>query len=351
VHPLEIARCFKVLRLVRRRASVLSEVKIRGSHAMDQIFESSFGGGPNSSNGGEIDGYCPNCRADTSHVILESYGDEPRRVQCAVCGNVHSYKKPRGAEDEGEPVTVARRKALKKLDWRAGITSYDRTRALRYSPRTRFDLHAFVVHPTFGVGFVSEVMGDNKVEVIFRDDSARVLVHGRGENDEELRGERVESSELEGLLNLELGPSPEEIAAERERRLEEEEAERRRQAEERRLAAERARAEADERREAERVRREEEREAKRRERDEERKRKEEERVRQREQKEAERLEAKRQRELEAQQKRSASPVRPRSSARSSISSASPKRRSARRSACSRRRRRSASPRRRRSFAS
>ena len=50
---------------------------------MDQIFESHFGGSSNNSNGGETDGYCPKCRADTSHIILESYGDEvrPRTVR------------------------------------------------------------------------------------------------------------------------------------------------------------------------------------------------------------------------------------------------------------------------------
>ena len=66
---------------------------------MDQIFESHFGGNQ-SSNGGEIEAYCPKCRTDTTHVILESYGDEVRRVQCSVCSDTHAFKSPRGRDDE-----------------------------------------------------------------------------------------------------------------------------------------------------------------------------------------------------------------------------------------------------------
>ena len=74
---------------------------------MDQIFESHFGGNQ-SSNGGETEGYCPKCRADTTHVILESYGDEVRRVQCGVCGDIHSFKPPRGRDEESpEPLRRA----------------------------------------------------------------------------------------------------------------------------------------------------------------------------------------------------------------------------------------------------
>lgn len=38
-----------------------------------------------------------------------------------------------------------------------------------------------VVHPTFGVGVVTEVLGDNKAEVMFRDDFKIVEVVKRDE--------------------------------------------------------------------------------------------------------------------------------------------------------------------------
>ena len=76
-----------------------------------------------------------------------------------------------------------------------------------------------MVHSSFGVGFVSDIAGEQKVEVTFRGDVTRVLIHGRGESDDEQRGERVPANDVRQLLGLELGPTPEEIAAERERRL------------------------------------------------------------------------------------------------------------------------------------
>lgn len=98
---------------------------------------------------------------------------------------------------------------LEKLDWLAGIQSYDRSSAVRYSPKTELALHQIVVHPSFGVGFVSEVLGDNKVELTFRkveltfrNNVTRVVVHGRGASDEDLRGDSVDEEELKNLLKL-----------------------------------------------------------------------------------------------------------------------------------------------------
>src|SRR5688572_28992108 len=264
---------------------------------MDQIFESHFGGNQSSSNGGETDAYCPKCRADTQHIILESYADEIRRVQCAVCGDTHAYKPPRGGEDDNpEPLAATKRKGAKKLEWLEGMNTYDLGTAIRYTPKAELSIHQVVVHPTFGVGFVSDIAGEQKVEVMFRNNLPRVLVHGRGESEDDRAGERVGEEEVRQLLGLELGPSPEEIAAERERRLAEEEAERQREREEKRLAAERERAAAAERREEERRRREEEREMKRRERDEEREKNKQER-------EAERVRKAEERRLDAERKR------------------------------------------------
>ncbi len=186
---------------------------------MDQIFESHFGGSQ-SNNGGETDAYCTKCRTDTQHIILESYGNEIRRVQCAVCGDAHAFKPPRGSEDDS-PEPVAKRQ-VRKLPWRDGIRSYDGTQAVRYSPHVDLHMHQVVVHPTFGLGFVSELVGEQKVELTFRDDVTRVLVYGRGATDEQRKGESVPIEEVQQLIRLEMGPSPEEIAAERERKRQQE---------------------------------------------------------------------------------------------------------------------------------
>jgi len=60
--------------------------------------------------GSDIEAYCPKCKADTAHTVITKYEDEVRRVQCSPCGDVHSYRKPRGEADEEIPEPVSAKK-------------------------------------------------------------------------------------------------------------------------------------------------------------------------------------------------------------------------------------------------
>src|SRR3954462_190800 len=69
--------------------------------------------------GSDVEAYCPKCKGDTTHVVISKYEDEIRRVQCNPCGDVPSFRKPRGdAEDDvPEPVAARKRAMMKKLTW------------------------------------------------------------------------------------------------------------------------------------------------------------------------------------------------------------------------------------------
>ena len=69
--------------------------------------------------GSDVEAYCPKCKADTTHVVISKYEDEIRRVQCNPCGDVHSFRKPRGEaeEDIPEPMAANKRALLKKPTW------------------------------------------------------------------------------------------------------------------------------------------------------------------------------------------------------------------------------------------
>ena len=132
--------------------------------------------------GSDIEAYCPKCKSDTSHTIITKYEDEIRRVQCSPCGDVHSYRKPRGeVEDEApEPVAAKKRAAAKKPGWkeamdRAGPKGVANARP--YSIRDTYADGDLVSHPKFGVGYVTEIT-ENKVEITFEDER-RLLVHNR----------------------------------------------------------------------------------------------------------------------------------------------------------------------------
>jgi hypothetical protein len=149
---------------------------------MDSIFEEDA-----DEVGGEIEAYCPSprCKADTTHTIISMYEDEVRRVQCVVCGEVHAYRKPRGDGPEGEGGDgVGKKSGTKKLTWDEAMsraTDNDLAGSRPYSIRDTYEDGDVVHHPVFDIGFVVEQLPDNKVEVIFRDGGARILVHNRGD--------------------------------------------------------------------------------------------------------------------------------------------------------------------------
>src|SRR5215207_5399586 len=148
---------------------------------MDSIFEED-----SDEVGGEIEAYCPSprCKADTTHTIISMYEDEVRRVQCVVCGEVHAYRKPRGdgAEEAGE--NAAKKIAQRRMTWEDALsraTEADLNNCRPYSIRDAYEEGDVVHHPVFDIGFVIELLPDNKVEVIFRDGGSRILVHNRGD--------------------------------------------------------------------------------------------------------------------------------------------------------------------------
>jgi hypothetical protein len=148
---------------------------------MDSIFEEDA-----DEVGGEIEAYCPSprCKADTTHTIISMYEDEVRRVQCVVCGEVHAYRKPRGdgAEEAGDG--AAKKSAQRRMTWEdamARATEADLGNCRPYSIRDAYEEGDVVHHPVFDIGFVIELLPDNKVEVIFRDGTSRILVHNRGD--------------------------------------------------------------------------------------------------------------------------------------------------------------------------
>jgi hypothetical protein len=130
--------------------------------------------------GSDVEAYCPKCKADTTHVVISKYEDEIRRVQCNPCGDVHSFRKPRGEveDDVPEPIAAKKRAMLKKLNWDEFFAKHGEKQGKPYEFRERYTENVIVTHPKFGRGFVSEVMSDSKVEVTFKD-ARRVLVHNR----------------------------------------------------------------------------------------------------------------------------------------------------------------------------
>jgi hypothetical protein len=129
--------------------------------------------------GAEVEAHCPKCKADTQHVVVSKYEDEIRRVQCNPCGDVHPYRKPRGESEEEEPTPAQKKKAAKaKPTWEQVMAKHAKKQPKPYQLGEYFKEMEVISHPKFGNGFVTENIGDDKIEVTFKDDK-RVLVHNR----------------------------------------------------------------------------------------------------------------------------------------------------------------------------
>jgi hypothetical protein len=129
--------------------------------------------------GAETEAHCPKCKADTTHVVVSKYEDEIRRVQCNPCGDVHAYRKPRGEEEEApEPGPVSKKKQKAKPTYEQIMAKQKNKPPRPYAIGEFFKENEVLSHPKFGVGYVSENIGDDKIEVSFQTDK-RVLIHNR----------------------------------------------------------------------------------------------------------------------------------------------------------------------------
>lgn len=128
--------------------------------------------------GAEIDAFCPKCKADTSHVVVHKYEDEIRRVQCTPCGDVHPYRKPRGADEEEAPEPVVKKRPAKAKPTWEQVMAKPRKEIKPYVISQEYREGDLISHPTFGGGFVSETIGPDKIEITFQS-GRRILVHNR----------------------------------------------------------------------------------------------------------------------------------------------------------------------------
>lgn len=126
--------------------------------------------------GKETDAYCTKCKLVLNHVIVAVNGRRIARVQCLTCEGVHAYRanppgtRKRAASRRSEPSPA---ELYDKL-----MSGRDIADAKPYNLEGHFDEGDVLNHRKFGLGLVTRVMADAKVEVVFQD-GLKVLVHER----------------------------------------------------------------------------------------------------------------------------------------------------------------------------
>ncbi len=140
--------------------------------------------------GSEIDAWCTSCRMDLGHRIVAMVGGRPKRVECLTCGGQHNYREPKSERQkaDGRPKRAksaaapkqterARAEQMRFSEWETQTAGKPSDAFTQYSMNHRFSEGELVAHKKFGEGYVTEVLEDGKVSIMFRD-GARTLAHG-----------------------------------------------------------------------------------------------------------------------------------------------------------------------------
>lgn len=132
--------------------------------------------------GQEIDAWCTRCRLDLGHRIVAMVGRAPKRVVCMTCHSEHNYRPPKSAEvkagttrKKAAPTAKKSRASSARAEWETRVRSGAPLR--RYSINESFQVGDLVSHKKFGDGYVSAVLTETKVTVVFSD-GERTLVQG-----------------------------------------------------------------------------------------------------------------------------------------------------------------------------
>jgi hypothetical protein len=118
---------------------------------------------------------CTRCRVPTNHTIVAMVGERIARVECNTCGGVHNYRgtasdPPKETKSKENKERAPRRPAAARAgerEWQSVQAAIAARPPLPYQMTGRYQLEDVILHPTFGLGIVREVIRPGKMEVLF----------------------------------------------------------------------------------------------------------------------------------------------------------------------------------------
>jgi hypothetical protein len=115
-----------------------------------------------------------------NHTIVAMVGDKVVRVECNTCHGIHSYRAVKPAKEPAIAKGVAKKpavprsakptpEALAAAEWAELTATVDPAQAVPYAMTVKFRVNTPVLHPTFGLGIVQQLLPPNKIAVLFQD--------------------------------------------------------------------------------------------------------------------------------------------------------------------------------------
>lgn len=124
--------------------------------------------------GQELEAYCPRCKTETLHTIAEDEEEEGRQVRCSNCEHIHTMR----TTPEEEETTPHRKKGPKAKPTWEHVVERNKKEVRPYNINEIYAEMEVISHPTFGMGFVSDVIDAGKMEVSFQHDK-KILIYNR----------------------------------------------------------------------------------------------------------------------------------------------------------------------------
>ena len=151
---------------------------------------------PRISPGDDVEAWCTRCRMNLNHRVIAVVGSEIQKVHCLTCGGDHRYYPPKYAKPEKKEkraIRVGSEEKLRRSAERSAERSSERaisewktimndkqpdTITRPYLIAETYRTGEFIEHPTLGTGRVMDVLGSQRIQVIFRE-GRKVLVCNR----------------------------------------------------------------------------------------------------------------------------------------------------------------------------
>jgi hypothetical protein len=121
--------------------------------------------------GGAVQAKCGKCKAETKHTVLAMVEEKAERVRCTICEADHKYRAPAKPRAAAKPRVAKAPGAAKKNaeveEWAKLSPKWDIAKAVAYKTDASFNKNDLLKHKKFGVGQVQQLIGTNKVRVLF----------------------------------------------------------------------------------------------------------------------------------------------------------------------------------------
>ena len=120
--------------------------------------------------GQQIETECGKCKTLTLHTVTAVKDGRISRVMCNICNGYHNFRQKAATAAKTAATKTPRAPSRRtKMNWDSLILAVEEKEVKDYATSGDFRATKAIRHKTFGVGVITKVHTDNKIEVIFKE--------------------------------------------------------------------------------------------------------------------------------------------------------------------------------------